>query len=76
MKYTESKNKTGHIYWDTIYVGYFIMTTEAVLSLQGEKTVRTLPKTNQMLQRLLKSMPKPSRRYVHESIPTKLRVKS
>ena len=45
-------------------------------SLQGEKTVRTLPKTNQMLQRLLKSMPKPSsRRYIHESIPTKLRVK-
>ena len=57
-------------------VGYFIVRIDFLSSLQGEQTVRTLPKTNQMLQRLLKSMPKPSRRYVHESIPTKLRVKS
>ena len=57
-------------------LGYFIVRIDFLSSLQGEQTVRTLPKTNQMLQRLLKSMPKPSRRYVHESIPTKLRVKS
>ena len=56
-------------------LGYFIVRIDFLSSLQGEQTVRTLPKTNQILQRLLKSMPKPSRRYVHESIPTKLRVK-
>ena len=49
------------------YVRYFLMTTEAVLSLQGEKTVRTLPKTN---QRLLKNMQKPSRRSMNLFPPT------
>ena len=33
------------------------MRIEAVPSIQGEQTVRTLLKTNQILQRLLKSMP-------------------
>ena len=66
----------GHDVRRRCRVGYFIMRIDFLSSLQGEQTVRTLPKTNQMLQRLLKSMPKPSRRYVHESIPTKLRVKS
>ena len=25
MKYTESKNKTGHIYWDTLYFVLLIL---------------------------------------------------
>ena len=60
----------------TYTIEYFIVRIDFLSSLQGEQTVRTLPKTNQILQRLLKSMPKPSRRYVHESIPTKTIVKS
>ena len=34
----------------------------ALSSLQGEKTLRTLPKIENILQRLIKSMPKPSSR--------------
>ena len=44
---------------NTCVVGFFVMRFEFVYSLQGEKTVRILLKTNQILQRLLKSMPKP-----------------
>ena len=57
-------------------VGYFFVRIDFVSSIQGGKTVRALLKSNQILQKLLKSMPKPSRRYVHESIPTKAIVKS
>ena len=52
-------------------VGYFFVRIDFVSSIQGGKTVRTFLKSNQIPQKLLKSMPKPSRRYVHESIPTK-----
>ena len=52
-------------------IGYFFVRIDFVSSIQGGKTVRTFLKSNQIPQKLLKSMPKPSRRYVHESIPTK-----
>ena len=41
-------------------VGYFIVRIEAVYSLQGDKTVRKDLQTEKILQRLLKSTPKPS----------------
>ena len=40
-------------------LGNFVVRFEAVSCLQGEKTVRTLLKTNQILKRVLKTMPKP-----------------
>ena len=43
-------------------LGYFIMRIEAVYCLQGEKTVRKHLQTKKNLQRLLKSMRKPSLR--------------
>ena len=57
-------------------LGYFFMRIDFVSSIQGGKTVRTFLKSNLIPQKLLKSMPKPSRRYVHESIHTKPIVKS
>ena len=41
-------------------LGYFIVRIEAVYSLQGDKTVRKDLQTEKILQRLLKSTPKPS----------------
>ena len=55
-------------------LGYFIVRVEAVSSLDGLQTVRKHLQTIQILQRLLKSMQKPSLRFVLESILTKLRV--
>ena len=40
-------------------LGNFVVRFEAVSCLQGEKAVRTLLKTNLILKRLLKTMPKP-----------------
>ena len=59
---------------DPCPLGYVIVRFQAVSSLDGLQPVRKHLQTIQILQRLLKSMQKPSLRFVLESILTKLRV--